>query len=38
VRYAGRAPLSGDDRQEQRFLASRPWFQIKLARGPNDSR
>ncbi len=38
VRYAGPAPLSGDDRQEQRFLASRPWFQIKLARGPNDSR
>ena len=38
VRYAGPAPLSGDDRQEQRFLASRPWFQIKLARAPNDSR
>jgi rare lipoprotein A len=38
VRYAGPAPLSGDDRQEQRFLASRSWFQIKLARGPNDSR
>jgi rare lipoprotein A len=38
IRYAGPAPLSGDDRQEQRFLASRPWFQIALARGPNDSR
>jgi rare lipoprotein A len=38
VRYAGPAPLSGDDRREQRFLASRPWFQISLARGPNDSR
>lgn len=38
VRYAGPAPFSGDDRQEQRFLASRPWFQIKLARAPNDSR
>jgi rare lipoprotein A len=38
VRYAGPAPLSGDDRREQRFLASQPWFQIALARGPNDSR
>jgi rare lipoprotein A len=38
VRYAGPAPLSGDDRREQRFLASQPWFQIRLARGPNDSR
>jgi rare lipoprotein A len=38
VRYAGLAPLSGDDRREQRFLASQPWFQIRLARGPNDSR
>lgn len=33
VRYAGPAPLSGEDRGEQRFLASRPWFQISLARG-----
>jgi len=38
VRYAGPAPLSGDDRREQRFLATQPWFQIRLARGPNDSR
>lgn len=26
VRYAGPAPLSGDDRYEQRFLASQPWY------------
>ena len=38
VRYAGPAPLSGDDRAEQRFLASQPWFRVALARGPNDSR
>ena len=38
VRYAGPAPLSGDDRHEQRFLASQPWFQIALARDPNDRR
>lgn len=25
VRYAGRAPLDGNDSQEQRFLASQPW-------------
>ncbi len=25
VRYAGRAPLDGDDRHERQFLASRPW-------------
>lgn len=25
VRYAGPAPLDGDDRHERRFLASRPW-------------
>lgn len=25
VRYAGRAPLSGDDSHEQRFLAEQPW-------------
>jgi rare lipoprotein A len=26
VRYAGRAPLSGDDWHERRFLASQPWY------------
>lgn len=25
VRYAGRAPLDGDDTHERRFLASQPW-------------
>ena len=25
VKYAGRAPLDGNDRQEQRFLAEQPW-------------
>jgi rare lipoprotein A len=25
VRYAGRAPLSGDDRHERTYLASQPW-------------
>jgi len=27
VRYAGRAPLNGDDRREREFLASQPWQQ-----------
>jgi rare lipoprotein A len=34
VRYAGAAPLSGDDRNEQRFLASQPWFRMALSRAP----
>jgi rare lipoprotein A len=34
VRYAGRAPLSGDDRYEQRFLASQPWFRVALSNAP----
>jgi rare lipoprotein A len=34
VRYAGRAPLTGDDRQEQRFLASQPWFRVALSNPP----
>jgi len=34
VRYAGRAPLSGDDRKEQRFLASQPWFRVALSHHP----
>jgi rare lipoprotein A len=27
VRYAGRAPLSGDDRRERQHLAAQPWWQ-----------
>ncbi|KAB2915063.1 MAG: septal ring lytic transglycosylase RlpA family protein [Hyphomicrobiaceae bacterium] len=34
VRYAGQAPLSGDDRFEQRFLANQPWFRVALAIDP----
>jgi len=34
VRYAGQAPLSGDDRYEQRFLASQPWFRVALSHPP----
>jgi rare lipoprotein A len=34
VGYAGRAPLTGDDRQEQRFLASQPWFRVALSHAP----
>jgi rare lipoprotein A len=34
VRYAGRAPLTGDDRQEQRFLAGQPWFRVALSHAP----
>jgi rare lipoprotein A len=34
VRYAGPAPLSGDDRYEQRFLARQPWFRVALSRAP----
>ena len=26
VRYAGRAPLNGDDRREHQYLAEQPWF------------
>jgi rare lipoprotein A len=28
VRYAGRAPLSGDDSHERRFLASQHWYRL----------
>lgn len=28
VRYAGRAPLSGDDHHEQRFLAAQHWYRV----------
>jgi rare lipoprotein A len=34
VRYAGQAPLTGDDRNEQRFLASQPWFRVALSHAP----
>jgi rare lipoprotein A len=34
VRYAGRAPLSGEDGNEQRFLANQPWFRVALSRDP----
>jgi rare lipoprotein A len=34
VRYAGRAPLTGDDRNEQRFLAGQPWFRVALSHSP----
>jgi rare lipoprotein A len=33
VRYAGRAPLNGDDSHEHKFLASQPWVQQVAARG-----
>ena len=38
VRYAGRAPLTGDDRHEQRFLASQPWFRVALSHPPGTNR
>lgn len=38
VRYAGRAPLSGDDRHEQRFLASQSWFRVALSHPPDTGR
>ena len=28
VRYAGRAPLNGDDHSEQRFLAGQHWYRV----------
>jgi rare lipoprotein A len=37
VRYAGRAPLTGDDRNEQRFLASQPWFRVALSHPPHGA-
>lgn len=38
VRYAGQAPISGDDRYEQRFLASQPWFRVALSHAPYSTR
>ena len=40
VRYAGRAPLNGDDRYERQFLASQPWQQntaVALASSPRET-
>jgi rare lipoprotein A len=33
VRYAGRAPLSGDDHHEQRFLAGQHWYRVAAWNG-----
>ena len=43
VRYAGRAPLNGDDRREHQFLAEQPWYRggalgIASAPPPNAPR
>lgn len=38
VRYAGRAPLDGDDRQEQAFLAGQPWARDVADLAPLSSR
>ena len=37
VRYAGRAPLNGDDSHERQFLAGQPWSQ-QLAQRPGSVR
>jgi rare lipoprotein A len=34
VRYAGRAPLNGDDRAERRFLAAQSWSGSRFAGAP----
>lgn len=34
VRYAGPAPLNGDDRREQAFLRSQPWFNYAQSPAP----
>ena len=36
VRYAGRAPMSGDDSHERRFLASQPWAQMAAQSSPTS--
>ncbi len=33
VRYAGRAPLNGDDRYEQRFLVGQHWYRLAAWNG-----
>ncbi len=38
VRYAGRAPLNGDDTAERRFLAQQPWASMLVARAPTQPR
>ena len=39
VKYAGRAPLNGDDSQERRFIASQPWSRDLVANAaPAQSR
>ena len=35
IRYAGRAPLNGDDTAERRYLASQPWSTGAIARAPS---
>jgi len=39
VRYAGRAPLNGNDMAERRYLASRPWYRsnFNVARAPDSN-
>ena len=32
------APLTGDDRNEQRYLASQPWFRVALSHAPPGGR
>ena len=36
--YERKAPLTGDDRQEQRFLATQSWFRVALSHAPYASR
>ena len=38
VKYAGRAPLNGDDTTERRFLASQPWANQTIAHAPPPGR
>ena len=38
VRYAGRAPLNGDDTRERQYLASQPWFGSQVAGGWDPDR
>ncbi len=38
VKYAGRAPLNGDDSHERRFLASQPWANtVAITRAPSPA-
>jgi rare lipoprotein A len=38
VRYAGRAPLNGDDQRERQYLASQPWYGSQLAAAGSPER